>query len=255
MDPRTKSGLRIVMQMPRNQIPYKDLKTIFLDAGNTLLSMDFSWLMEELKRYGVLCELPELRRSEAAARPMVSAELERLKSTENRVTSLFYMRTILKGLKFTSSITDRELDPIIEGLFKTIKAPGMIQRLWSYILPGVCEAIVSLQRKGLKLVVVSNSNGTVEDILTKVGLRQYFYRIVDSHIVGFEKPDPRLFYHALKISDADPETTLHIGDLYHVDVIGAWSAGLHAALLDPFGDWQNVDCHRFVDLLDFANSF
>jgi len=241
--------------MPPNQIPYKDLKTIFLDAGNTLVSMDFAWLMEELKRCGVLCELPELRRAEAAARPMVSAELERLKSTENKGTSLFYMRTILKGLKFTSSIADKELDPIIEGLFKTIQAPGMIQRLWSYILPGVREAIEYLQRKGLKLVVVSNSNGTVEDILTKVDLRRFFYSVVDSHVAGFEKPDPRLFYHALKISDADPETTLHIGDLYHVDVIGAWSAGLHAVLLDPFGDWQDFDCPRFIDLFDFANSF
>jgi len=241
--------------MPPNQIPYKDIKTIFLDAGNTLVSMDFAWLMEELKRCGVLCELPELRRAEAAARPMVSAELERLKSTENQVTSLFYMRTILKGLKFTSSMADKDLDPIIEALFKTIQAPGVIQRLWSYILPGVRDALESLQRKGLKLVVVSNSNGTVEDILTKVDLRQYFDKVVDSHVAGFEKPDPRLFYHALKISCADPETTLHIGDLYHVDVIGAWSAGLHAVLLDPFGDWQDVDCPRFIDLLDFANSF
>jgi len=241
--------------MPSNQIPYKDLKTIFLDAGNTLLSMDFAWLMEELKHYGVLCELPELCRAEAAARPMVSAELQRLKSTENQVTSLFYMRTILKGLKCTSSMADKEIDPIIEALFKTIQAPGMIQRLWSNILPGVREAIESLQRKDLKLVVVSNSNGTVEDILTKVDLRQFFYRVVDSHVAGFEKPDPRLFYHALKISDAEPETTLHIGDLYHVDVIGAWSAGLHAVLLDPFGDWQDFDCPRFIDLFDFANSF
>ncbi len=109
--------------MPANQIPYKDLKTIFLDAGNTLVSMDFAWLMEELKRCGVLCELQELRRAEAAARPKVSAELERLKSTENKGTSLFYMRTILKGLKCTSSMADKELDLIIEALFKTIQAP------------------------------------------------------------------------------------------------------------------------------------
>jgi HAD superfamily hydrolase (TIGR01509 family) len=241
--------------MPANQIPFKYLKTIFLDAGNTLVSMDFAWLMEELKRCGVLCELQELRRAEAAARPKVSAELERLKSTENKGTSLFYMRTILKGLKCTSSMADKDLDPIIEALLKTIQASGVIQRLWSYILPGVREAIESLKRKGLKLVVVSNSNGTVEEILAKVDLRRYLYKVVDSHLAGFEKPDARLFYHALKISGADPETTLHIGDLYHVDVIGARSAGLHAALLDPFGDWQDVDCPRFIDLLDFANSF
>ena len=81
----------------------------------------------------------------------------------------------------------------------------------------------------------------------------YFEKIIDSHVVGFEKPDPRLFHHALEISGADPESTVHIGDLYHVDVIGARSAGLYAILLDPFGDWKDVDCLRFPDLISFAN--
>lgn len=241
--------------MSVNHIPYQDLKTVFLDAGNTMVSMDYEWLKDELRRCGVSCELQELRRAEAAARPMVSAELERLRSTENQGTSLFYMRSILKGLKSTSSMSDKGLDHIIKDLYKTFRAPGMIQRLWSNILPGVREAIESLQRKGLKLVVVSNSDGTVEDILTKVDLRRYFFRVVDSHVVGIEKPDPRLFHHALKLSSAEPETTIHIGDLYHVDIIGARSAGLHAALLDPFDDWQDFDCPKFADLLDFANSF
>jgi HAD superfamily hydrolase (TIGR01509 family) len=220
-----------------------------------MVSMDYEWLKDELKRCGVSCELQELRRAEAAARPMVSSELERLKSTENQMTSLFYMRSILKGLKSTSSISDKELDHIIKELYKTLRAPGMIQRLWSNIIPGVPEALESLKEMGLKLVVVSNSDGTVEEILIKVGLRRYFFRIVDSHVVGFEKPDPRLFYHALELSNAAPQTTIHIGDLYHVDVIGARSAGLHAALLDPFGDWRDVDCPRFVDLIDFASNF
>ena len=241
--------------MSVSHIPYEDLKTIFLDAGNTMVSMDYEWLKDELMRCGVSCELQELRRAEAAARPMVSSELERLKSTENQGTSFFYMRSILKGLKSTSSMSDKGLDDIINDLYKTLRAPGMIQRLWSNIIPGVPEALESLKEMGLKLVVVSNSNGTVEEILNKVGLGRYFSMVVDSHIVGFEKPDPRLFYHALKLSEAEPETTIHIGDLYHVDVIGARSAGLHAALLDPFDDWRDVDCPRFVDLLDFASNF
>ena len=241
--------------MSVSHIPYEDLKTIFLDAGNTMVSMDYEWLKDELMRCGVSCELQELRRAEAAARPMVSSELERLKSTENQGTSFFYMRSILKGLKSTSSMSDKGLDDIINDLYKTLRAPGMIQRLWSNIIPGVPEALESLKEMGLKLVVVSNSNGTVEEILNKVGLGRYFSMVVDSHLVGFEKPDPRLFYHALKLSEAEPETTIHIGDLYHVDVIGARSAGLHAALLDPFDDWRDVDCPRFVDLLDFANRF
>jgi len=92
----------------------------------------------------------------------------------------------------------------------------------------------------------------IEEILSNLEIRNYFDHVFDSHYVGYEKPDIRLFRHALDISDADPERTLHIGDLYHVDVLGAWSAGIHALLLDPFGDWKDVDCVRMPDLLSFA---
>ena len=69
-----------------------------------------------------------------------------------------------------------------------------------------------------------------------------------NRIVGFEKPDPRIFHHALRVAGASPETTLHVGDLYDADVVGARAAGVHALLLDPFGDWPDVDCERATDL-------
>ena len=43
-------------------------------------------------------------------------------------------------------------------------------------------------------------------------------------------------------------TTLHVGDLFHTDVVGARAAGLETVLLDPFGDWLDVDCERAPDL-------
>jgi HAD superfamily hydrolase (TIGR01509 family) len=235
-----------------NKIPYKHLETIFLDAGNTLVCMDYSWIKDELKLIGIQCEVPELMRAEAAARPVLSSELERLKSTEERNTSLFYMRSILKILPSTSMMTDKSLDEIIEVLINNIQAPGQTRRFWGNLIPGVRDALDILKNRGIQLLVVSNSNGTIEDIIIDLGIRKYFDEVVDSHIVGFEKPDRRLFSHALKISEADPKCTLHIGDLYHVDVLGARSAGIHALLLDPFGDWEDMDCVRMPDLLTFA---
>jgi HAD superfamily hydrolase (TIGR01509 family) len=117
-------------------------------------------------------------------------------------------------------------------------------------LPGVAEALVELRALGLRLVVVSNSDGTAERGLTRLGLRQLVDAIVDSQIVGFEKPDPRIFQHAL--AGRDPATTLHVGDLYSVDVVGARRAGIHALLLDPLGDWPPVDCARLPDVAAVA---
>ena len=113
-------------------------------------------------------------------------------------------------------------------------------------------ALKILKRNNLQLAVVSNSNGSVAEILANLDLGQYFDHIFDSHIVGLEKPDPAFFRHALGIMKAAPETTLHIGDMYHVDVLGAWGADINAVLLDPFDDWKDCDCPRFPDLISVA---
>ena len=238
--------------MSDKEIPFGQLQTIFLDAGNTLVSMDFIWLKRELEKLGVSCKIGDLCRAESAARPVLSGEIERLKSTENSETALFYIKNILKGLSATSYMVDEKIVILAEALMNIIKKPENSLKLWTYILPGVPEALDILIGKGLQLVVVSNSDGTVEEILTRLNLRPYFEHVVDSHLAGFEKPDPKLFYHALEISNADPERTLHVGDIYHVDITGARAAYLHAVLLDPFGDWNGIDCFRFPDLLSLA---
>jgi putative hydrolase of the HAD superfamily len=101
---------------------------------------------------------------------------------------------------------------------------------------------------------VSNSDGTCERKLREVGLRDLFAGVVDSAVVGVEKPDPRIFAHALAASGRAPERTMHVGDFYAIDVVGARRAGLHAALLDPHGDWGDVDCARFRDVEGLARA-
>jgi putative hydrolase of the HAD superfamily len=120
------------------------------------------------------------------------------------------------------------------------------------VLPGVPEALGRFRELGLQLVVVSNSDGTVERGLEAAGLRGFFDIVLDSAVVGFEKPDPRFFEHALERAGATASRVVHVGDLYHADVTGARAAGVHAVLLDPYDDWQGVDVERARGLLDLA---
>ena len=140
----------------------------------------------------------------------------------------------------------------MEYLLNTVSKSGQSQKLWNNILPGVHEALEIFKKNNFKLAVVSNSDGSVEEILTHLGLGHYFDHIFDSYVVGIEKPDPRFFRHALDMLNAASETTLHIGDMYHVDILGAWNAGIEAVLLDPFDDWRDYDCIRFPDLISVA---
>ena len=235
--------------MQEKEIAYERLKTIFIDAGNTLISMNLSWFSDELRCFDINCTEDDLRRAEASARPIVSAEVSRLKSTENRGTSLLYIKSIQDNLQAAASVSDSKKNKIVEYMLETVSESGQSQKLWNNILPGVPEALETLKNNNFQLAVVSNSNGSVEGILNGLGLGHYFDHIFDSHIVGIEKPDPGFFRYALDMLNAEPETTLHIGDMYHVDVLGAWGAGIGAVLLDPFDDWLDYDCIRFPDLI------
>ena len=79
--------------------------------------------------------------------------------------------------------------------------------------------------------------------------------IFDSHDEGVEKPDPRFFQIALERSGADAATTMHVGDLYHVDVAGARAAGLTPALLDVGDLYPECDCLRVRSLTELVETF
>jgi HAD superfamily hydrolase (TIGR01509 family) len=233
--------------MSSGGIPYGELDALLLDAGNTLASMDFGWIRDELTTRRVECTVEALRRAEAGARPALSAALEGLGSTERRGTFVFYLRAILERLETTPPLSPDAAGSLADELASVLRSHGS-SRLWSWPLPGVRDALESLRGLGLRLVVVSNSDGTCEETLAEGGLREYFDAVVDSHRVGFEKPDPRIFECALSLTGSARERTLHVGDIYSVDVIGAHRAGIHALLLDPYGDWTAATCERLPDL-------
>jgi putative hydrolase of the HAD superfamily len=227
-------------------LPFETLQTIFLDVGNTLISMDYAWISREIEARGVEAGVERVQRAEAAARPVVSRAVAGEVSTEGLSMFSLYLRTILENLG-----VDGRLGSLVDELAPIFRGPGR-EKLWTHVLPGVPEALASMKAAGLRLVVVSNSDGTVENVLELQGLRSYLDAVFDSHLVGFEKPDPRIFHHALETTGSSPETTLHVGDLYSADVEGGRAAGLHVALLDPFGDWGHVDCPRYPDLSGLA---
>lgn len=127
--------------------------------------------------------------------------------------------------------------------------------VWDQTFPWVGEALARLSQAGLRMAVVSNSDGQVAQLLERLGYAQYLDAIVDSHVEGIAKPDPRLFHVALErlgradLADAAREcaagnglrpAVLHVGDHYRADYVGAREAGLNACLIDPFRLYLDV---------------
>jgi HAD superfamily hydrolase (TIGR01509 family) len=107
------------------------------------------------------------------------------------------------------------------------------RHLWSATAAGTRTTLERLRAAGLRLGVVSNSDGRVEAALTAAGLRDCFEVVLDSALFGAEKPDPAIFRAALKALGVAPDEALYVGDLYEVDVLGARAAGIEAILLLP----------------------
>src|SRR5258706_209688 len=93
---------------------------------------------------------------------------------------------------------------------------------------------------------------TAEAGLVAAGLRDHVDAVVDSFVIGSEKPERRIFEHALGLVDLRAAGVAHVGDLFAADVVGARGAGVHAVLLDPFGDWPDMGCATAPDLAAIA---
>jgi FMN phosphatase YigB (HAD superfamily) len=216
-------------------VPYGAVEALLLDLGNTLIGMDPALVADACCAEGVACTPADFARAEPAARPALSAWIASPDGGES--TSLVYVREILRRLEPDG---DRYVALAPRLLDRMRRVPT--QRLWSAVLPGIPDALARSRRLGLRIVVVSNSDGTAEQGMIDAGLRPLVDAVVDSEIFGVEKPDRRIFEHALSLVGVAPGAAIHAGDLYAVDVVGAAGAGIHPVLLDPYGDWPVLDC-------------
>jgi putative hydrolase of the HAD superfamily len=132
---------------------------------------------------------------------------------------------------------------------------------WKRLVPGSLEGLRRLAETGVRIGIVSNSNGTVEQQLLATAVCQAgpgegveVGVVLDSHVVGIEKPDPRIFHLALERLGVPPEDALHVGDTVSADIDGARAAGVLPLHLDPH-QFCPMDDHEHVRSLDDVVSF
>jgi putative hydrolase of the HAD superfamily len=109
-------------------------------------------------------------------------------------------------------------------------------------VPGAAEVLAELSTRGYRLAVVSNAHGTIEaqlaahEICSTNGDRGARVEvIVDSIVVGVDKPDPEIFQLALGALGVRASRAVYVGDSDYFDVHGATRAGLHTLHVDRLG--------------------
>jgi putative hydrolase of the HAD superfamily len=222
------------------------LETVFLDAGGVLVHPNWQRVSDTLQRHGVTIFPQALARADLLAKKAFDTPEPPKVAGDAQRGWLYFNLLLEKAALARSAATDAA---VVE-----LGAYHREHNLWEHVPAEVKPSLERLRGAGLKLAVVSNANGTVERMFERLGLLPFFDRIFDSQVEGVEKPDPRFFRIALEGSGARAETTLHVGDLYHVDVTGARSAGLRAALIDPAGLYEGADCPRYASLAELVDA-
>lgn len=217
-------------------------KAVLFDAGGTLIHMDRRFLIQTLNENGVPADLAAFSRADAVAR----GEISRLMRSENPGTDAS------RWIAYAGALM-RELD--CEGAALAKVRAVLWQRhqggeLWTFVEDGTIDALEKLKHAGYRIGVVSNADGRVATFLEKAGLTKYFDVIVDSGEFGIEKPDPRIFAHALERMGIEPKGTYYVGDVYEIDAVGARAAGLTPIILtsELHPDWDCMVIRSIAEL-------
>lgn len=92
-------------------------------------------------------------------------------------------------------------------------------------------ALVRVRRHGARVVVVSNWDVSLLEVLELTGLAPLLDGVVTSAAVGAAKPAAAIFDHGLALAGVAADRALHVGDSVPEDVEGALACGIPALLL------------------------
>ena len=192
-------------------------KWVFLDVGNVifydlpLLARIWKYFYRTLQEGGLRLSFEEVLR-------------EREKLLENNPPEINPRKMIAD--KFAGHIEREIVDRAVNQWLQVF--PGS-----NYPLPGIDE-VLKILRKKYNLGIIANQPPLAMDELKKYRLEGYFRHIIISDIVGYHKPDPKIFQHAVELAGAKPDQCLMVGDRIDNDVRPAKITGMRAL-------WLNMD--------------
>ena len=128
---------------------------------------------------------------------------------------------------FTGLVAEPPSKTFFPDLYERF-AQAAAWRIYSDVAP----AFAALAGCGLKLGVVSNWDVRLRPLLITLGLARNFETIVVSCEVRASKPAPAIFQKAAEQLHAPPDTILHVGDSFEMDVAGARTAGFTALQIE-----------------------
>lgn len=234
----------------------QSIRTVFFDAGFTLLYPNPSTpeiCQRICQQLGMHIHLDKLQERITEADDFFyrqTRQRRHLWASENTINAFW----IEYYMNFLRPFLEEHDEPRLYQLARLITLEFDHHTSWQ-IYPDVLPTLDALKARKYILGVISDWGIALGRILYELRLNQYFDCMLVSALTRHAKPSPSLYELALQRANSIADYTLHVGDSYILDVLGARSVGITPVLLDRRHQLQarNVDCiliHSLTGILD-----
>jgi putative hydrolase of the HAD superfamily len=232
-----------VLPKPLQQQP--DRVALLLDVGGVLLLPDAAHLTEITARYGGADTPAKFLRAHYAAHNA---------AFPSRGPSQDYYLLLPRH----AGVPEEHIAACAEEY----RTASQLRNMWRAPSAESKATLAAIVAAGVPVAIVSQADGTIAQMLLDAdmchegdGPAVRVDTIVDSTVVGFDKPDPRLFQCALDRLGVPGDRAVHVGDTVPADVRGAEAAGVTAVHFDPYEDCDDPSGHHHIRVLADVRQF
>lgn len=221
-----------------------EINTLFFDLDHTLWDFEknsaltFELLFEQ---YKVDIEIDQFMK---VYRPINRAYWKKYRDGVIDKEYLRYNRVRETFTALNYDFNETLVVDIVEGYIRYLTT-------FKHMFPHVSEVILRISTR-FDLYIVTNGFKEVQHKkIAKTPIENCFKGIINADEVGYKKPNPIIFNHALEIANRRPEQVLMVGDDLEADILGALNCGLHAMHFDPMKEFKHKKCPIFKCFSDF----
>lgn len=222
-------------------------KAVFFDFYNTLVRLQpprEEVQLRVLQEFHIEASAQAIRRAIPAAddyfyREASRSPVEKRPEAEKMAVYVEYERRILKGAEI-------EVSPQL-----TLDILARLQQIPTrmVLFEDAPACLAKLRELGIVVGLVSNVERNMSSLYRELGIAKLLDFVLTSVECPPGKPHPAIFLAALEKAGARPQEAIHVGDQYHIDVVGASGVGIRPLLLDRDDFYTDVkDCARIKSL-------
>ena len=213
---------------------FRDVDLLCLDAGNTVVFLDHARLARACATAGFETTADALVRGRGAGQARARARAPCSTAT-GRSRALAVRAQLGRGSSGPCSTAPASRPERVPAMLDALWPQHRAMNLWSLVPDGLAAALDAARGAGVRVAVVSNSEGMLAQLLDDVGILGRSTWSSTAGSSASRSPTRASSASPSAHFRAPPARALHLGDNYGTDVLGARAAGVPVALVDPFG--------------------